>query len=294
MDDFFGYDSGMDEDDGHEDASENGSLRHFFRRPTFSCANRRVPSSEIVDVTCRPHSPRPDQLRTRAAVNGQDHFQGWQSVSCQEYQRTPTLLSPLAGAHSVQHHELWRRLYDARGPTRPLASRPSRPSRPSSAPIRRTAAAEPSPVRQGTVAHAVAAARAAPPGPARRTTAALRCSTVSVGRPVSPRAPNALRQCNPTPRKTGTVVSEKAVAVEVSTCVICLEVVYPADTSNGMQKLHALSCGHLFHAVCIQQWLDESMTCPLCKHEVPDVRFGRSPEYSHTLPRQVREPSFEL
>ncbi|GMI37106.1 hypothetical protein TrRE_jg12428 [Triparma retinervis] len=46
------------------------------------------------------------------------------------------------------------------------------------------------------------------------------------------------------------------------TCVICLE-----DFVGG-GKAKRLGCGHLFHGGCIDRWLKQSGTCPMCKVEV--------------------------
>lgn len=63
-------------------------------------------------------------------------------------------------------------------------------------------------------------------------------------------------------------------------CVICLEKLHTASQDTG--ALQALACGHSFHASCIQNWLRTSPTCPLCKlkvvdsEEIPEARTTSS------------------
>lgn len=42
-------------------------------------------------------------------------------------------------------------------------------------------------------------------------------------------------------------------------CAICAETVGPSDELNGTQ------CGHMFHVVCLGEWLGRSKTCPQCR-----------------------------
>jgi hypothetical protein len=45
-------------------------------------------------------------------------------------------------------------------------------------------------------------------------------------------------------------------------CAICRE-----DLSSAK----VLPCGHLFHLVCLRDWLDQSATCPICRRPVPST-----------------------
>lgn len=48
-------------------------------------------------------------------------------------------------------------------------------------------------------------------------------------------------------------------------CNICLSKVYSG------QYLRTLSCLHFFHALCIDQWLNESIHCPMCRTVVKET-----------------------
>jgi len=53
-------------------------------------------------------------------------------------------------------------------------------------------------------------------------------------------------------------------------CVICLDVIQP-------DNIEFLPCFHAYHAKCIQKWLRQKNTCPLCKSPVN----GPPPEHQH-------------
>ncbi|XP_031378264.1 uncharacterized protein LOC116193665 [Punica granatum] len=48
-----------------------------------------------------------------------------------------------------------------------------------------------------------------------------------------------------------------------SDCSICLEAFKP-----GME-LTEMPCSHIFHGGCIEKWLKQSHTCPLCRYRMP-------------------------
>ena len=52
-------------------------------------------------------------------------------------------------------------------------------------------------------------------------------------------------------------------------CSICLE-----ELNDGKEK-YELACHHLYHKECIQKWLSNHTTCPLCRFHVDPMR----PEY---------------
>ena len=46
-----------------------------------------------------------------------------------------------------------------------------------------------------------------------------------------------------------------------NTCIICLD---NLDTNNTGKLL----CGHTFHFNCIVTWLQNKITCPVCRHTI--------------------------
>ncbi|KAG0004820.1 hypothetical protein BGZ65_012619 [Modicella reniformis] len=63
---------------------------------------------------------------------------------------------------------------------------------------------------------------------------------------------------------------EKALANRISTsCPICL-----CDYED-LEELRHLPCDHYFHKDCVDEWLKLKRTCPLCKHDVAQIRRSR-------------------
>ena len=56
----------------------------------------------------------------------------------------------------------------------------------------------------------------------------------------------------------GVNASEDAESAESDSCSICCEEISTAESET-------LSCGHRFHKRCIEQWVNNSDTCPLCR-----------------------------
>jgi hypothetical protein len=50
-------------------------------------------------------------------------------------------------------------------------------------------------------------------------------------------------------------------------CVVCMEQVgpFPLRASTYM----VTPCDHLFHAACLQPWLDHQLQCPTCRLALP-------------------------
>ncbi|XP_047330444.1 E3 ubiquitin protein ligase RIE1-like [Impatiens glandulifera] len=61
---------------------------------------------------------------------------------------------------------------------------------------------------------------------------------------------------------SGYSVNERVLLPEDAECCICLN-----EYEDGTD-LHALPCGHHFHAQCIVKWLKMNATCPLCKYNI--------------------------
>lgn len=49
---------------------------------------------------------------------------------------------------------------------------------------------------------------------------------------------------------------------EKKTCCICLD-------SIGFSSNLTTSCRHTYHTVCLQEWLKQQLTCPLCRTKIP-------------------------
>ncbi|KAH8291333.1 hypothetical protein KR054_010614 [Drosophila jambulina] len=62
------------------------------------------------------------------------------------------------------------------------------------------------------------------------------------------------------PTKTGKISAEKD--LDSDCCAICIEAYKPTDT------IRILPCKHEFHKNCIDPWLIEHRTCPMCKLDV--------------------------
>ncbi|MCO5595419.1 hypothetical protein L7F22_049461 [Adiantum nelumboides] len=75
-------------------------------------------------------------------------------------------------------------------------------------------------------------------------------------------------------------------------CAICYEEAKPAS-----EELQSISlCGHVFHELCLQQWLEycprEKYTCPLCKQQCADKDVHRLYFQSATEATQACQESF--
>ena len=53
--------------------------------------------------------------------------------------------------------------------------------------------------------------------------------------------------------------------METEKCSICLENVGFRENEENV-KLSSLPCEHVFHHLCIVNWLQTSHTCPLCRY----------------------------
>lgn len=58
------------------------------------------------------------------------------------------------------------------------------------------------------------------------------------------------------------VTEEELRNSEDMVCTICYE---PIETPVGTRKLR---CGHVFHELCLRQWLEEHSTCPYCRADL--------------------------
>eukprot|EP00128_Syssomonas_multiformis_P004447 Colp12_sorted_trinity150504_noHs@33892 len=76
------------------------------------------------------------------------------------------------------------------------------------------------------------------------------------------------------------IVEEKHVAEKVE-CQICLEPLKLNDSCKEMP------CRHVFHDLCLLDWLKKRNSCPLCRHELPsaDEDYEASKRAPHRHPR---------
>ncbi|KAI8034126.1 protein goliath isoform X1 [Drosophila elegans] len=97
------------------------------------------------------------------------------------------------------------------------------------------------------------------------------------------------------PTKTGKISDEKD--LDSDCCAICIEAYKPTDT------IRILPCKHEFHKNCIDPWLIEHRTCPMCKLDVLKFygyvvgdQIYQTPSPQHTAPIAavaVAHPSIE-
>jgi N-acetylneuraminic acid mutarotase len=65
-------------------------------------------------------------------------------------------------------------------------------------------------------------------------------------------------------------------------CAVCM------DDYNQGDELRILPCRHRFHSECVDPWLKQNKSCPLCKHEVDQECTTQSKAF---LDRHLRTPS---
>jgi|UniRef100_K3WET0 hypothetical protein len=81
------------------------------------------------------------------------------------------------------------------------------------------------------------------------------------------------------------------------TCAICLQQIV------SKQPVKQLCCAHVFHAVCVDQWLHQEIHCPICKTQVlfpkmqPEAFHAARvpplhPQYQH--PQQYQGPNSHI
>ncbi len=67
----------------------------------------------------------------------------------------------------------------------------------------------------------------------------------------------------PTQQQIAAAVDQH-VGVHDTTCSICQE---PVECATRIR-----SCGHCFHSDCIAQWFSVNPRCPMCRHDIRDLR----------------------
>lgn len=71
--------------------------------------------------------------------------------------------------------------------------------------------------------------------------------------------------------------------VSYSYCAVCLD-----EVSDGDKCRELPNCGHSFHAMCVDAWLECSWTCPICRRQVTDDipnRQGQNTLFSFVISR---------
>ena len=61
-------------------------------------------------------------------------------------------------------------------------------------------------------------------------------------------------------------------------CIICFCEYGPDD------DVSPLPCGHYFHAECIENWVKDNPTCPMCRAEITPEKLE---EFAQTLERKL-------
>ncbi|KAJ4701172.1 RING/U-box superfamily protein [Melia azedarach] len=59
-------------------------------------------------------------------------------------------------------------------------------------------------------------------------------------------------------------------------CAVCLEDLQDLEEEKEEEerKLTMMPCAHIFHRSCISRWLEEKISCPMCRREIQAVDFA--------------------
>lgn len=57
-------------------------------------------------------------------------------------------------------------------------------------------------------------------------------------------------------------------------CAICLEGIRFAELDTG--KIANIKCKHLFHASCLDKWLKQKSTCPMCRQTIENKSLNKN------------------
>lgn len=80
----------------------------------------------------------------------------------------------------------------------------------------------------------------------------------------------------------------------IEQCSICLD---NLNLDNGKKNIKILSCFHKFHEDCVNTWLDENDTCPLCRtrqNNEGDGVYGEYTSASASSPTLAPENDYRL
>ena len=76
---------------------------------------------------------------------------------------------------------------------------------------------------------------------------------------------NRSRSFNP-----NSVETDKKLAADKESCAICMDEYQEEEddgTTNGKQIVE-LSCGHVFHAKWMEEWVEKNDICPMCRKPI--------------------------
>jgi len=87
------------------------------------------------------------------------------------------------------------------------------------------------------------------------------------------------------PHYTFTEFKSKKKMIEDEGCVICM------NNYQDENVVTELPCNHFFHQHCINIWLENHNTCPMCRAEVPDDGWSDNPAQPHfmTVEQQIEQ-----
>ena len=75
------------------------------------------------------------------------------------------------------------------------------------------------------------------------------------------------------PPRPHPIIIKRKIGDEPEKCSICLEVCDPSEC----QYLR-LACGHEFHEDCLEPWVHNEKTCPMCREEIVFIHESPSPD----------------
>jgi len=77
------------------------------------------------------------------------------------------------------------------------------------------------------------------------------------------------------------------VGPDADTCAVCIDAYKPGDV------LSILTCNHLFHKACIEPWLLEHRTCPMCKCDILKALGVEHPDIEDSSQEMPTVPDFQ-
>ncbi|OXB53426.1 hypothetical protein ASZ78_016559 [Callipepla squamata] len=75
---------------------------------------------------------------------------------------------------------------------------------------------------------------------------------------------------------------DKETGPDGDTCAVCIDLYKPDEV------VRILACNHVFHKICVDPWLLEHRTCPLCKYDILKVLSPEEDEGAGAVSVQTR------